>query len=55
MRKDLYGHGTAVAMCAAGVTNKGTYATITGVAPKAWIGGYKIVPGAEAVRPTTLS
>jgi minor extracellular serine protease Vpr len=40
---DRNGHGTAVAMCAAGVTNKGTYATITGVAPKAWIGGYKIV------------
>ncbi len=42
---DTNGHGTAVAMCAAGVTNTGPYATITGVAPKAWIGGYKIVPG----------
>ncbi len=39
---DRNGHGTAVAMCAAGVTNKGTLGTITGVAPKAWIGGYKI-------------
>jgi len=43
--RDTNGHGTAVAMCAAGVTNTGPYATITGVAPKAWIGGYKIVPG----------
>jgi minor extracellular serine protease Vpr len=42
--RDRFGHGTAVAMCAAGVTNKGPFATITGVAPKAWIGGYKIVP-----------
>lgn len=43
--RDTNGHGTATAMCAAGVTNTGPYATITGVAPKAWIGGYKIVPG----------
>jgi subtilisin family serine protease len=42
--RDRDGHGTAVAMCAAGVTNKGPLATITGVAPKAWIGGYKISP-----------
>ena len=41
---DRDGHGTAVAMCAAGVTNQGPLATITGVAPKAWIGGYKISP-----------
>ena len=41
--RDRNGHGTATAMCAAGVTNRGTFATITGVAPKAWIGGYKIV------------
>ena len=43
--QDRNGHGTETAMCAAGVTNTGPYATITGVAPKAWIGGYKIVPG----------
>lgn len=42
--RDRHGHGTAVAMCAAGVANRGSFATITGVAPKAWIGGYKIVP-----------
>jgi len=43
--RDRNGHGTATSMCAAGVTNTGPLATITGVAPKAWIGGYKIVPG----------
>lgn len=43
--RDRNGHGTSVATCAAGVTNKGPFATITGVAPKAWIGGYKIVRG----------
>ncbi len=37
--RDRNGHGTAVAMCAAGVTNTGPLAAITGVAPKAWIGG----------------
>lgn len=41
---DRDGHGTAVAMCAAGVTNRGPLATITGVAPKAWIGAYKVFP-----------
>ena len=41
---DRVGHGTAVAMCAAGVTNTGPRATITGVAPKAWIGSYKVFP-----------
>jgi minor extracellular serine protease Vpr len=40
--QDHVGHGTATAMCAAGVTNTGPLATITGVAPKAWIGNYKI-------------
>ena len=40
--RDLLGHGTAVAMTAAGVTNSGPLATITGMAPKAWIGSYKV-------------
>jgi subtilisin family serine protease len=39
---DILGHGTAVAMAAAGVTNTGPLATITGVAPKAWLGIYKV-------------
>ena len=39
---DILGHGTAVAMAAAGSTNTGPLATITGVAPKAWLGIYKV-------------
>ena len=39
---DRSGHGTALAMIAAGETNTGPLATITGVAPKAWLGNYKI-------------
>ena len=46
---DRVGHGTAVAMIAAGGTTNGPAVTIstapltiTGVAPKAWIGNYKI-------------
>jgi subtilisin family serine protease len=40
--RDTLGHGTAVAMCAAGVQNAAPLATITGVAPKAWLGIYKV-------------
>lgn len=40
--RDHLGHGTATAMVAAGVANAGPLATITGVAPKAWIGSYKV-------------
>jgi uncharacterized protein (TIGR03437 family) len=48
--RDHAGHGTALAMVAAGVTNSGPLDTvtgqpedtITGVAPKAWLGSYKI-------------
>ena len=40
--RDRSGHGTALAMIAAGETNTGPMATITGVAPKAWLGNYKI-------------
>ena len=39
---DRVGHGTAVAMIAAGETITGPAATITGVAPKAFLGNYKI-------------
>ena len=42
---DFFGHGTAVAMGAAGVTNSGPLATITGVAPKAYLGNYKVSNG----------
>jgi minor extracellular serine protease Vpr len=40
--RDRVGHGTAVAMAAAGVTNAGPSDTITGVAPKAFLGNYKV-------------
>jgi hypothetical protein len=40
--RDRSGHGTALAMIAAGETNTGPLATITGVAPKSWLGNYKI-------------
>ena len=44
--RDREGHGTAVASIAAGVTNNGTV-TITGVAPKAYLGNYKIYGSPE--------
>jgi uncharacterized protein (TIGR03437 family) len=40
--RDHQGHGTAVAMVAAGGTNTGPADTITGVVPKAFIGNYKV-------------
>lgn len=40
--RDRVGHGTAVAMAAAGNTNTGPSDTITGVAPKAFLGNYKV-------------
>ncbi len=39
---DHLGHGTATAMVAAGVANAGPLATISGVAPQAWLGSYKV-------------
>ena len=40
--RDRVGHGTAIAMIAAGVQNTGPQGTIQGVAPKAFLGNYKI-------------
>jgi uncharacterized protein (TIGR03437 family) len=40
--RDRIGHGTAIAMIAAGARNSGPAGTITGVAPKAWLGNYKV-------------
>ena len=40
--RDRVGHGTATAMAAAGETNTGPADTITGVAPKAFLGIYKV-------------
>ncbi len=40
--RDRVGHGTAVAMAAAGLPVTSPLATITGAAPKAWVGNYKV-------------
>jgi len=40
--RDADGHGTAVAMIAAGVAHQGLLGPISGVAPKAWLGNYKV-------------
>ncbi len=40
--QDDVGHGTSTAMAAAGVQNTGPLATITGVAPLAYLGNYKV-------------
>ena len=40
--QDNIGHGTGTAMTAAGLENKGPLATITGVAPLAYLGNYKV-------------
>ncbi|MDP9170203.1 MAG: S8 family serine peptidase [Acidobacteriota bacterium] len=49
--RDRSGHGTAVATAAAGNTSTGTV-TINGMAPKAWVGSYKIF-GSPQVNDTT--
>lgn len=40
--RDRVGHGTAVGMIAGGNTNTGPLATITGLAPHAYLGNYKV-------------
>lgn len=40
---DHDGHGTGTAMAAAGGTTPSPYGTLTGVAPKAYIGNYKVL------------
>jgi uncharacterized protein (TIGR03437 family) len=40
--RDRVGHGTAVAMIAGGVSHQSPIGSISGVAPKAWLGNYKI-------------
>lgn len=41
--QDVDGHGTAVAMAAAGEMTAAPLATISGAAPKAWLGIYRVV------------
>lgn len=52
--QDDVGHGTGTAMAAAGVQNKGPLATITGVAPQAYLGNYKVF-GSPGVNDETNS
>lgn len=40
--RDRVGHGTAAAMIAAGVPHEGPMGWVSGVAPRAWIGVYKV-------------
>jgi subtilisin family serine protease len=40
--RDRIGHGTALAMAAAGVRHKAPLAEISGMAPKAYLGSYKV-------------
>ena len=51
--QDDMGHGTATAMAAAGVLTSGPRATIRGVAPKAYLGSYKVFgsPGVNDTAP----
>ncbi len=50
--RDRVGHGTATAMIAAGARVSGPAATISGVAPKAFLGNYKVF-GSPGVNDTT--
>jgi uncharacterized protein (TIGR03437 family) len=52
--RDRVGHGTAVAMIAAGVSHLSPIGTISGVAPKAWLGNYKIF-GSPGVNDSTTA
>ncbi len=49
---DLSGHGTAVAMCAAGTMHESPLGTIAGMAPAAYLGVYKIF-GTPGINNTT--
>ncbi|MGC8758344.1 MAG: S8 family serine peptidase [Bryobacteraceae bacterium] len=40
--RDHVGHGTAVAMVAAGVPHEGPMGWVSGVAPRAWLGNYRV-------------
>ena len=52
--KDLEGHGTGVAMVSAGAFSTGPYGPITGVAPKAFLGSYKVFPDPASGAPNNL-
>ncbi|MEZ5399642.1 MAG: S8 family serine peptidase [Bryobacteraceae bacterium] len=45
--RDVIGHGTAVAMAAAGVVHESPQGEMSGLAPKAYLGSYKIFGGTD--------
>ncbi|MEZ5354817.1 MAG: S8 family serine peptidase [Bryobacteraceae bacterium] len=52
--RDVIGHGTAVAMCAAGVAHQSPMGEISGIAPKAYLGAYKIFGGTSGTTNDTV-
>jgi len=52
---DRIGHGTAVAMAAAGAEHRAPYGQISGIAPKAFLGNYRVFSGAGRGTATTAS
>jgi minor extracellular serine protease Vpr len=52
--RDRVGHGTAVAMIAAGISHLSPLGTISGIAPQAWLGNYKIF-GSPGVNDATTA
>ncbi len=52
--RDRLGHGTATASCAAATTATGPSATITGMAPHAFLGNYKVFGSAGATSEDAL-
>jgi subtilisin family serine protease len=46
--RDVIGHGSAVAMAAAGIRHQSPIGEISGIAPKAFLGAYKIFGGTGA-------
>ncbi len=52
--KDEEGHGTSVAFVAAGRQVQGPLGTLSGVAPHAWLGSYKVFPDRDSGAPDAL-
>jgi subtilisin family serine protease len=52
--RDLVGHGTSVASAAAAVLHESSEGWVSGMAPKAWLGNYKVFPDTSSGAPTTL-
>src|SRR6202008_1191668 len=50
---DRQGHGTGVAMAAAGGRKTGSRATSMGIAPKAYLGNYKVFPDGQDGAPNS--